>query len=441
MIDRERLLKNFIEQKDYMEDKIHHGIETNRKGYCRIDLTDQEGKPVQGAKIHVKQLSHDFLFGCNIFKLGCFPTAEENARYEENFLNLFNYAIVPFYWDSFEPENGKPRFEKDSPFIDRRPPAEAVVEFCKEHDLTMKGHCLYWALMAPQWLPENFEETKKYIMRRMKQIAQRYDGVMESFDVVNESAYKLLPINEYSKAVRVQNHAPAMNGDYTEWCFKQADRMFWESKLNINEVTDVWRVPVKENSLYWLQIDSLLRRGCRIDQIGLQYHLMYADPDTVYDRSTDFFDPQKLYRAMDCYGKFGLPHSISEISMFGHDEDIQAEVLRNLYSIWFSHPNSRSIVYWNLGDNCFIKEPGWDETRFKGGLCGADGRRKPAYEMLDQLINKEWHTELDIDTSDTYAWFKGFYGKYEITAVHEGKEVKRIVNFTKDGFEGSTLAF
>ena len=48
-----------------------------------------------------------------------FNEAEKNTIYEQKFAELFNLAVVPFYWSDLEPEDGKPRFAKDSPPIKR----------------------------------------------------------------------------------------------------------------------------------------------------------------------------------------------------------------------------------------------------------------------------------------------------------------------------------
>ncbi len=48
---------------------------------------------------------------------------------------------------------------------------------------------------------------------------------------------------------------------------------------------------------------------------------------------------------------------------------------------------------------------------------------KPALKELQRLINKEWHTELSSETgSSNRAKFKGFYGKYDMIFVYNGKE-------------------
>jgi hypothetical protein len=53
--------------------------------------------------------------------------------YRERFSELFNYAVAPLYWDTLEPEEGKPRFdEKTSPNIDRRPPLDNI-RLCKDN--------------------------------------------------------------------------------------------------------------------------------------------------------------------------------------------------------------------------------------------------------------------------------------------------------------------
>lgn len=79
---------------------------------------------------------------------------EKNEGYKASFAKLFNYAVVPFYWRDLEPEQGKPRYSKDSPKIYRRPAPDLCVEYCQAHDIRMKGHCLVYPAGLPSGCPE-----------------------------------------------------------------------------------------------------------------------------------------------------------------------------------------------------------------------------------------------------------------------------------------------
>ena len=73
------------------------------------------GKPVPRRERSVlRQKTHDFGYGANIFMLDEFETEEKNAEYRRVFGEYFNMATVPFYWDTLEPDEGHPRFAKDS---------------------------------------------------------------------------------------------------------------------------------------------------------------------------------------------------------------------------------------------------------------------------------------------------------------------------------------
>lgn len=436
MIERERLFKNFDEQREVMEDRINHGIETYRKGYARLNFVDENGKPLKGAKVSIKQLSHDFKFGCNIFKYKCFPTDEENALYEEKFAKLFNLAVAPLYWDDFEPEEGKMRFDKDSPFIDRRPAPELILEFCRERGIEVKGHPLFWLYMVPPWLPNDFEKVKPYLTRRLKKIAQRYDGVFRSFDCVNEVLS--VPDTTHVSTGEVEYwNLTNFKGNYAQWVFKQADRFFAESKLNLNERPLPWRDFRKELSPYYLLIENLLNKGCRIEQIGLQYHI-FKEPAKLYEVAAFEYNPLHLYRVLDCYGQFQIPISISEITVPGYGtngEEIQAQTLRNLYRIWFSHKDVEEIVYWNFGDNCAIPS----EIRHRGGLLHQDFSEKLSYQVLDDLINHQWRTELEKECEEDFLYFKGFYGEYQLTVFLGEQEITRKIQLSRDGYNEFTI--
>ena len=110
---KEIWLKSAKDRPDLMK-RAEEGIEKNRKGNCRLLVTDKEGNPLKNTEVSVNQISHDFKFGAHIFMLDEFDTEEENKKFRDMFADYFNLATIPFYWNTLEPEEGKPRYDKNS---------------------------------------------------------------------------------------------------------------------------------------------------------------------------------------------------------------------------------------------------------------------------------------------------------------------------------------
>jgi hypothetical protein len=152
-----------------------------------LTVVDADGTALSDAQIEAVQSTHDFLFGCNLFFLDGYETEAENHAYEARFAQLFNFGSAPFYWSDLEPEQGKPRFAKNSPRIYRRPPPDLAVEFAQKHGITLKGHPLMWNHFYPSWLPKDKDQVAKAISTHMAEIAERYADKIKIWDVVNET--------------------------------------------------------------------------------------------------------------------------------------------------------------------------------------------------------------------------------------------------------------
>ena len=161
MSDRaEKILRPFEENKTYMEDRITSGIEANRKGLAQLVFVDKDGNPVTNVHVEVRQKTHDFRFGANCFMIDELETDDKNAEYKKRFKELFNLATIPFYWSDLEPEQGKPRFSKDSPKIYRRPAPDLCLEFCDENGIEPKLHCLNYDQWTPLWVKDEPQTVK-----------------------------------------------------------------------------------------------------------------------------------------------------------------------------------------------------------------------------------------------------------------------------------------
>ncbi|WP_343702146.1 endo-1,4-beta-xylanase [Chitinophaga sp.] len=401
-----------------VEQRIQQGIKANRMGAFTLLL------PAGGAEeITVRQVKHQYQFGANIFMLNGFADKEKNRRYEQVFTSLFNLACMPFYWKTLEPQQGQLRYGAGSPVIYRRPPPDPVLAFCKANGITPKGHTLLWdhtVHSIPDWLPADTAAIQPLVTKRIKELGERYGTAIQTWDVVNEvgqtHANVLLPENYALKA------------------FLDAQKYFPPSaKLMINDVTSVWQQYRREYSPYYLLIASLLCKGARIDAIGLQFHF-FSEQAHAGAAAGKAFTPAELFNVLDLYGRFGKPLHISEITLptLPANEagaQLQAKMTRNFYRLWFSHPATEAIIWWNVADGTALA----GEDKWRGGFLNEDLSPKPSYHVLDSLINKEWKTRFTEKTAGRQQLtFDGFFGEYEIS-IKKGKKVTtRIVRLEKE---------
>lgn len=405
------LLRCFRQEEPYTDGRINRGIEENRKGWAHLSFVDQDGKPAENLTVKVEQLTHEFKFGANIFMLDGFETEEKNRTFAEYFKELYNLAVLPFYWNGLEPRQGQLRFGRDSEPVFRRPAPDAVLDFCEEHGIESKGHTLIWHQMIPDWAPMDKSRIKPVLTERMQRIGERYKERIPAWDVVNEPNEK----HFFPKVV--------LPDDYLLDSYLQAAKFFPGNRLFLNEATQFsWIHFNEEMSPYYLMIQNLLLRGIRLGGIGMQYHL-FLPREELYGKTDLYLSPGRLLRVLDRYADFRLPIQISEITLSAYgsseeDEQVQAELLRSLYRLWFSHPAVEGIVYWNSNDGYTYQ----GEEKYLGGLFRKDFTAKPSYDVLRKLILEEWNTRLELSSEGGQAAFHGFYGTYRIT-VRQGEKV------------------
>ena len=426
--DREKVLKSYIENKDKLDKRNKEGIEKYRKGGFKLNFTKD------AKEIHIRQTKHKFLFGCTAFMLGSFEAHEKEDKFKDLFSNLFNQAVVPFYWSDLEPEEGKVRFSKDSENIYRRPAPDIVIDFCREYGIEPKGHCLTWNWFVPQWLEKYGSEDRKRILeRRFKEIAERYGDIIPSFDVVNESASNY----RYGKNTLFEN--------YDEFALELGGKYFKNNIKILNETNEaIWRDYVTEGKYmaFNMQLKEFIRKGLPIDEIGLQYHIF--DMPENFEGNNTYLNAEYMLEILDIFDEYNLPMHISEITIPSYrgkipqNEEIQAEIAELLYTTWFATRNMKSIVWWNLVDGYAAYAPLGSEdgeNMYGGGLVHFDMTKKPAYEALDRLINHEWKTEIESDTSNGEYSFRGFYGEYEIEIESDAGVEKHTIVLDRDGME------
>ena len=430
MNNRRKVLELFEKLKDYTEERVKCGIELYRKGYAEICVKDKDGNPCSGVKVKLKQKSHEFKYGANLFMLDEFESEEKNELYKKYFAETFNMATLPFYWDATEPEKGKTRYAKDSEKLYRRPPIDLCIEFCQKHGIEPREHALAYEHFFPSWLKNaSVTEVKMAYENRCKEISERYKDKIPTIEVTNEM--------EWGDSITAFYREP----DFIEWCFKTAEKYFPSNKLTINEWTGrVWGDSCMPTDKYYAYIEANMLKGARIDAIGMQYH-MFNKAEDEYKNTRYTYDPINLYKHMDLYSNFGKPLQVTEVTIPAYsnapeDEALQAEIIENLYSIWFSHPNMEQIIYWNLPDGyAHAAKPGdmtKGENYYYGGLFRFDMTPKPAYYAIKNLFEKKWHTEAEITSdSDGMASFKGFYGKYDVELEIDGKKTVKEIYLSK----------
>jgi endo-1,4-beta-xylanase len=394
--------------------RIESNIEKYRKGNAVITVVDKKGKPVANATIVIQQQTSEFKFGCNLFVLHQLATPELNRKYETAFTKLFNFATIPFYWAELEPKQDSLRFKEGSAPLWRRIPPDEAVKWCIEHNIMIKGHPMLYikGKFMPTWISRTDPEALRSLAKkRMTQLASRYGNDIAVWDVVNEEVARL-------KDPKVWFQAP---NDYLAWAFKEADSLFPKAAtLMINDETKTVHDSTEQ---YVDMVKELLKQNIRVDGVGIQFHMLLVKKYL----NGEAFTPTIMHNAYTKLGKLGKPLWVTEITVPSNQTNgwqSQATIVSDIYKLWFSEPQMKGITWWNLGDGTAFGA----ENNFKGGLLDSAMNPKPAYKVLDQLINHDWKTNLTLTTdANGKVSFRGFHGIYSIQVKKKNKMKEQIL--------------
>lgn len=353
-----------------------------------------------------------------------------------------NWHYPPWIFDSFCPENEKRALEAAAGIVF---PTQGVDEHVgmrmRKWHTAWKTACerLYGKSEGEIFAlaPTYFTRMREIYAERVACIARRYGARVDSWDVVNESSQDYQPSEGSVTGRPLQKSANYgfMPGDYAFQAFLWAQTNFPASaRLNINDFNG--------NDNFVAQAKDLMAHGARIDVVGSQMHLFDPkDADAIaagtfgtneWQRMMAVASPEDIYRKFARLSKLNRPIHLSEITITAGEGNslrgqmVQANILRNLYRIWFSLEKMNGITWWNVVDDCGAP----DEPSYSG-LFTRDMRPKPAYYAMEQLINHEWRTKTESRVEGqgekrTIA-FRGFKGRYRLT--WKGSSGEECVSF------------
>ena len=264
--------------------------------------------------------------------------------------------------------------------------ADAIVNFARNNNMIIRGHCLIWHSQLPTWISSDGKKndkgwTRNEALALMKNhittVMTRYKGKVREWDVVNECLdddQSTVRTNPDSYDMRKQSvWQLAIGDDYIDSAFVYAHRADPEAKLYLNDYGVEFQGNAKSAAFYNLAI-RLKNAGIPIDGVGLQCHFSVGDVDSVM-----------LDKTISRFEEAGLLCIITELDMGINNTSTenlqeQARNYRVITDIMLNHDNCPSMVIWGLKDN-----NSWRESS-SPLLFTAQMSKKPAYYAVRSAL-------------------------------------------------------
>jgi endo-1,4-beta-xylanase len=382
---RTRRLAARVENERLQALRFENDIRNWRQRDLAVRVVDAEGGPVDGATVEIVQTRHDFLFGCNLFALHRWEDDPRNRLYEKRFSDLFNLAVVPAYWSAIEKRQGRADYAD----------FDAALGWCRQQRISVMAHPILWTGTMPRWLDDlKPEPARAAVESHVRQIVERYRDSVDFWTVVQDPAATILP-----------NPMTVTPADALKWAAgaRPAGRLLVGGGLGRGMAEAAGRATAA---------------GARLDGVTLRA----AQEDHLWPIA-------EVSTELDAAAAAGLPVYVSELAIPGRadTEAEQAEAVRHFYTAAFAHPKVAGITWWDLSDR-------FAAGAAPVGLLRADLSAKPAYEVLDQLINHLWRTDAaGRSADDGRVAVRAFFGQYRITARAGQRRATITVHLGRDG--------
>lgn len=349
-------------------------IEQIRKRDVRVLVTDSNGIVVPGATVSVKQTKHRFAFGTAL------NGNISNPQYATFAKTNFEWAVMEneSKWYANEPTRSNVTYTA----------ADAITNFCYTNGITLRGHCLFWAVDAnvQSWVTNlNDADLRTHLTNRLNSAVNHFRGTFGAWDVNNE----MLHGNYYGNR---------LGNGINSWMFQYARSLNTNLQLFVNDYNVV---AGGETAAYIAQIQSLLASNAVVGGIGAQGHF----GSTI--------SPSLTETRLDSLATLNIPIWITEYDSLNADENVRADNLEILYRMAFSKAAVDGVMMWGF----------WGGSHWRGtnaAIVNLDWTLNAAGVRYQSLLN-EWTTRTNgvADAGGGFN-FRGFHGSYDVTITPPG---------------------
>lgn len=378
-------------------------IEKYRKGDVTIVVKDKKGNIVPNAEVNVDMVNHTFAFG-NIVNRPAFGNpGEKGVAYrkiiKENFNQVtFENELKHDMWELYKAE-------------DRINKIFEAIDTLDAWGIKLRGHALVWPSTRYTTVSKDFiakgdlKGLQAMIEAHIVEVATAVKGRVVDWDVMNEP-YVNHQFMDLMGKERV-----------LDW-FRLARANEPNADLYINETRDIVdggvNTAVLENLKVWVKY--LKDNNVEINGLGFQGHF----------GETALTSPEKILEILDDFQKLGLKIKITELDIQTFDEKLQADYLRDFYTVIYSHPITHGIISWGFWEDAHWRpEAAWYRSNFEP---------KPAAFVHKDLVYKKWWTNAKgSTTTDGKYSTRGFCGEYKVSVKVDGKVTVQNFVLTNEG--------
>ena len=383
-------------------------IEKYRKGDMKVIVKDATGGLISDAEVKVDMQKHEFGFG-NIVNRPQFGGGSKNSEMyrkivKENFNQVtFENAFKHDMWVQYKNEGTTDRIFQ-------------AIDSLESWNIDLRGHAMVWPATRYTTIckpcieldPDTAAVIKcleKTINPSIKERGEAARGHVVDWDVMNEP-YVNHKFMDYmgNKAV-------------IDW-FNQTRQYDPNAKLFINETRFIIdggvNSNVQDNLFEWATY--LKENKVDIGGLGFQGHF----------NETGLTSPDKLQEIFDRFAKLDLTLKITELDIQTMDWELQADYMRDFYTVVFGHPSFEGIISWGF----------WEKSHWRPECAWWDKNWniKPVGLVHQDLVFKQWWTnEAGVTGKDGTFKVRGFEGDYKITVTKNGKETIQEAHLSNDG--------